>query len=180
MFKANVNYNLKAHSVYLRNTLRYRVARFLVVFAALIYASVTILALMMALTNNKTHPEYIIFIVMFFIIFIVCVVKILILNPKKQYEKYSERFTNVKYEVRINDKEISLELDSDNYKKSAVYDISQITAAREFMGYFIFSFSNVDQIMFAPKDMTEGTAEELRDFLKKKLGKKYSRKERWI
>lgn len=180
MFKAKVNYNLKAHSVYLRNTIRYRVSRFLVVFAALIYASVAILSLMMALTNNRIYIEYILFMGLFFTAFIISVVRILILNPNKQYKKYSERFTNVVYEVVIDDNNISLELDSDNYRKKATYAISQITAVQEFMGYFIFSISDADQIMFASKDITEGTVGELKDFLRKKLGKKYSQKERWI
>ena len=87
MFKAKVDYNLKAHSVYLRNTIRYRVSRFLVVFAALIYASVAILSLMMALTNNRIYAEYVLFMGLFFTVFVISVVRLLVLNPNKQYKK---------------------------------------------------------------------------------------------
>ena len=180
MIKARVNYSLRAHSVYIRNTIRYRLARFLVVFAALMYAGFTLLSLMMALTNNKTYIEYILFMTLFFIVFIASVLRLLMFNPEKHYRKYSERFKNVKYDVEITENNISIDLISDNYKKKAVYDISQITAAREFMGYFILSISDADQIMFASADIKEGTADELRKFLKAKLGKKYTRKDKWI
>jgi hypothetical protein len=180
MIKAKVDYSLRAHSVYIRNTVRYRLARFLVVFAALMYAGFTLLSLMMALTNNKIYVEYILFMTLFFIVFIASVLRLLLFNPEKHYQKYSERFTNVKYEVSISEQSVAIDLDSDNYRKKAVYDISQVTAAREFMGYFILSISDVDQFMFASTDITEGTADELRKFLKDKLGKKYTRKDKWI
>ncbi len=180
MIKAKVDYSLKAHSVYIRNTVRYRLARFLVVFAALLYAGFTLLSLMMALTNNKIYVEYVLFMTLFFIVFIASVLRLLVFNPEKHYRKYSERFTNVKYEVCISEHSVSIDLDSDNYRKKAVYDISQVTAAREFMGYFILSISDIDQFMFASSDITEGTVDELRKFLKDKLGKKYTRKDKWI
>ena len=88
MIKARVNYSLRAHSVYIRNTIRYRLARFLVVFAALMYAGFTLLSLMMALTNNKTYIEYILFMTLFFIVFIASVLRLLMFNPEKHYRKY--------------------------------------------------------------------------------------------
>ncbi len=180
MIKANVNYNLRAHATYIRNTLRYRATRFLVIFSALMYAGFATLSLMSALTNNKTYVEYIMFIVLFFVIFLVSVGRLLALNPNKQYKKYSERYPNANYEIKISDKDISIKIDSDYFKKNAVYDFSKISEAREFMGYFILSIANDEQILFCGNDLTEGTAEEVKKLLISKLGKNYKTRERWI
>lgn len=92
------------------------------------------------------------------------------LSPKRQFERYCKNFPNSKVAIAFEDEQFSFSCSSDVTQGSSLYKYSVINKVDERDGFFVINISGVGITAFKYSEITEGTAEELRNLLKAKLG----------
>lgn len=180
MVKANVKYDIKVHSAAVRSSVTYRAYRALAVVGAIEFILISFIIVINAWSKHKVTVDLIFLLSIFLGIFLGSTLNLLLMNPVRSFRKHSAYYPDLRYEVTVGGENIELSSEAENLRKKAVYSCSRIVSARETLGYFKINIAEAGIIMFSDTDITEGTAEELRDFLRNTLGKKYTTKEGWI
>ena len=180
MVKANVKYDVKTHSAAYRMSSPYKLYRLLAVVGAVEFIIISFVAVISAFGKHRVSADMVLYLSIFFGIFVGSVLKLLLMNPVRSFKKLSSYWPEFRYEITVGGENIELRSSSQNSKKSGTYSNSRLVSARETMGFFRLDIFEVGSIVFADTDITEGTADELRDFLRGTLGKKYAVKEGWL
>ena len=180
MVKANVKYDIKVHSAAIRSSIPYRAYRALAVIGAVEFILLSFIIVITAWSKQKVTVDMILLLSVFLGIFVGSAMKLLFMNPVRAFRKYSVYYPDLKYEVTLGGTNVEIVSEAENLRKTAIYSNEKIVSVRETLGYFKITIAEVGSIMFSDTDITEGTAEELRNFLTATLGKRYTTKEGWI
>jgi hypothetical protein len=180
MVKANVKYDIKVHSAAVRSSPAYRIYRALAYAGAIEFILVSFIIVITAVSRHKVTLSLILLLSVFLGIFAGCAIKLLLMNPVRSFRSFSSYCPGLRYELTVDGDRIELFSESENLKKKATYSISRLNSARETMGYFKLNITEAGSLFFSDTDITEGTAEELRNLLTAALGKKYTTKEGWL
>jgi hypothetical protein len=180
MVKAKVKYDIKVHSAAVRSSIPYRSYRALAVIGAVEFILLSFIIVITAWSKHKITVDMILLLSVFLGIFVGSAIKLLLMNPVRSFRKHSAYYPDLRYEVTLGGDNIEFVSEAENLRKTAVYSNTRIVSARETLGYFKINIAEVGSIMFSDTDITEGTAEELRNFLTATLGKRYTTKEGWI
>lgn len=133
-------------------------------------AAATFILILSAIKHEKPDVIYVIAACCLWIAIIFVALLKIFLSSKRQFERYCKNFPNSKVAIVFEDEQFSFSCNSDVTQSSSLYKYSVINKVDERDGFFVINISGVGITAFKYSEITEGTTEELRNLLKKKLG----------
>lgn len=94
-------------------------------------------------------------------------------SPKKQLKNYQKNFPNAVNTYCFDEEKFSMSSVSDGSSSNSDHAYEIVESAKEKNGFFLLKIKGLGTVIIGLDEFIEGTPEELRKFLKNKIGSKF-------
>ncbi len=167
------DFDIRHYSAFVRNSAAYRKMKKVMVFTGIVFVLVAASTVMNAVKTRSADAFMIICLSVIFAVFIALGIRLVQLSPVKTFKSFQAKNPNCNIKVSFGEKEITLDAHTDLSDSHTSYKYMRLTNAVEKDRFFSILIEDSGYIVFNESDIVEGSAEEMRAFLRGKLGAKF-------
>jgi len=170
------DFDIRHYSALIRNSAAYRKIKNVTVFSGIMFLLVALMTVWNAVATHSADSVMITCTTVIFAMFMALGYRLRKLGPIKGFEVFKTKNPNFHSIVTFGEERIDVEGHSDVSDTNSSYDYVRVASAEEKDGFFIVLLEGSGYIVFSENEIIEGTAEEFRSLLRKKIGTKYKEK----
>ena len=167
------DFDIRHYSALVRNSAAYKKLKKAMIVTGIVFVLVAASTVMNAVKTRSVDAFMIICLSVIFAVFIALGIRLVQLSPVKTFKSFQAKNPNCNIKVSFGEEEITLDAHTDLSDSHTSHKYARMASAVEKDGFFSVFIDGADYIVFNESDITEGSAKEMREFLRSKLGAKF-------
>ncbi|SHM63120.1 hypothetical protein [Ruminococcus flavefaciens] len=170
------NYDIKHYSALVKNAEVFKKMKKVTVFAGAMFVLIAVLTILVTLSTRSVNGIMLTCLTIIFAMFMSLGYRLRKLDPVKGFKLFCSKNPNYGINVSFEEDDIVLDTHTDVSESHSSYKYVRVVSAEEKEGFFSVLIDGSGYIVFNESEIVEGTAEEFRALLRKKIGTKYKEK----
>jgi hypothetical protein len=170
------DFDIRHYSALIRYSAAYKKLKNTMIFTGIVFLLVAFSIVLNTIATHSANGFMIICLSVIFGMFIALGIRFRQLSPVKGFGDFQTKNPNYSMKISFGEEEITLDTHSGLSDSHTSYKYAKMSGAVEKEGFFSILVDGAGYIVFNESDIVEGTAEELRELLRNKIGNKFKEK----